>query len=445
MYELFPELKSFSELDREEHVDKILSSMCIPKSFKSKVISSTISMFDYMYFNKLSDAPTYGLITKYDRPKDENVLPRPIPPDIKVQLDDYIESKIIPLLESGMETPIVEAKFWDLIIIIRNTGRRFEDICHLIAEHEEKNRVCLQYDLDGDPMLFLDHHIAKIPKDLRIPLAHLNDANNGNVVEKAILRQMERVKDLPPAPDGYKYLFREIKKNYRGRGKGKVKLNSDGTPVVDSLEYSFFNVTTVLPKICNQIPLKNIDGSIYKITAHQFRHTVATEMIDAGVDVYAVKEFLGHFSVAMTERYIKVYQQKLKKEFNNKLNKSDATDVKNTLLDPNELYTNKWTKNKIKGVFELGDGCCEHLYKMPSCPHMACKTCFKKKIYPRHMKAVKDTIESTTIHKDNAINLGLTEKVDEFDKIIRFYKTALDIISKGEIFDASKDFYKGGQ
>lgn len=61
------------------------------------------------------------------------------------------------------------------------------------------------------------------------------------------------------------------------------------------------------------------------------------------------------------------------------------------------------------------------------------------------MKAVKDTIESTTIHKDNAINLGLTEKVDEFDKIIRFYKTALDIISKGEIFDASKDFYKGGQ
>lgn len=81
----------------------------------------------------------------------------------------------------------------------------------------------------------------------------------------------------------------------------------------------------------------------------------------------------------MTERYIKVYQQKLKKEFNNKLNKSDATDVKNTLLDPNELYTNKWTKNKIKGVFELGDGCCEHLYKMPSCPHMACKTCFKKK------------------------------------------------------------------
>ena len=43
------------------------------------------------------------------------------------------------------------------------------------------------------------------------------------------------------------------------------------------------------------------------------------------------------------------------------------------------MYDNKWVKNKIIGVFELGDGCCEHPYKMPSCLHMACKTCVLKK------------------------------------------------------------------
>ncbi len=303
---------------------------------------------------------------------------------------------------------------------------------------------CLQYDLDGDPMLYLDHRIAKIPKDLRIPLAHLKDSKGNNMVEMAISRQMERVKELAPAPDGYKYLFREIKTDNRRVGEGRVILDYNGVPVVDSISYDMFNSSIVLPKITKEIPLKNIDGTIYQISAHQFRHTVATEMIDAGVDIYAVKEFLGHSSVAMTEKYIKVYQQRLKKEFKEKLSKSDATDIKNNLSEQEELYDNKWVKNKIIGVFELGDGCCEHPYKMPSCPHMACKTCVKKKIYPRHLQAVKDTIESETIHRDNALRMGLNEKAEEFDKIIRFYTVALEIINKGETFEASKHFYIKG-
>ena len=263
-------------------------------------------------------------------------------------------------------------------------------------------------------------------------------------MERAILRQMERVKNLAPAPDGYKYLFREIKMDNRGVGKGKAKLDNDKNRIVDSVSYDMFNDNIILPNICNKIPLKDIDGSIYKISAHQFRHTVATEMIDAGVDIYAVKEFLGHESIANTEKYIKIYQQRLKKEFKEKLSKSDATDIKNNLPEQEELYDNKWVKNKIIGVFELGDGCCEHPYKMPSCPHMACKTCVKKKIYPRHLKAVKDTIESETIHRENALQMGLNEKAEEFDKIVKFYTKALEIISKDEIFIASKHFYIKG-
>ena len=69
---------------------------------------------------------------------------------------------------------------------------------------------CLQYDLDRDPQLYLDHRIAKIPKDLRIPIGHLKDSKGRNIVERAILRQKKRVKDLSPTPDGYYYLFREL-------------------------------------------------------------------------------------------------------------------------------------------------------------------------------------------------------------------------------------------
>jgi hypothetical protein len=259
------------------------------------------------------------------------------------------------------------------------------------------------------------------------------------MVERAILRQKERVKDLSPAPDGVHYLFRELKVENRGGGN-KLILNSKGENIVECIQYKFFS-DVILFKVSEQIPLKNLDGSLYKISPHQFRHTVATEMIDAGVDIYAVKEFLGHSSIAMTEKYIKVYNQKIKKEFNEKLSRSDATLIKESLPEEEVLYDNKWVKNKVIGVFEQGDGCCEHPYKMPSCPHMACKTCIKKKIYPRHLQAVQDTIECETIHRDNALKTGLLEKAEEYDKVVQFYTIALEIISRGEVFDASKHFH----
>ncbi|WP_278473877.1 tyrosine-type recombinase/integrase [Turicibacter sanguinis] len=435
MYDLFPTIDSLSQLEREEHIEPILSTLTVSNHAKKEMIKAIKSMFEYMYYHKWVDAPSIGLLNKYDTPKVEESLPRPIPPEIKIQLDDYLESTIIPLLEEGKSTPIIAPNHWDLIIVIRYTGRRFEDIAHLIATHTDKSLECLQYDLDGDPQLYLDHRIAKIPKDLRIPIAHLKDLKGRNMVEQAILRQKERIKDLPCAPDGFYYLFREVK-----FVKGKPVLNSKGEPIIDCIQYHFF-VNSVLAKISKQIPLQNLDGSFYKIRPHQFRHTVATEMIDAGVDIYAVKEFLGHGSVAMTEKYIKVYQQKLKKEFKEKLSRSDATLIKESLPEEESLYDSTWVKNKIFAVFEQGDGCCEHPYKMPACPHMSCKTCIKKKIYPRHLQSVKDTIESFTIHRDNALKMGLTEKAEEFDKVVKFHTIALEIINRGEVFEASKHFH----
>ena len=40
--------------------------------------------------------------------------------------------------------------------------------------------------------------------------------------------------------------------------------------------------------------------------------------------------------------------------------------------------------------------------------------------------------------------MGLNEKAEEFDKIVKFYTEALKIISKDEIFIASKHFYVEG-
>lgn len=437
LHDKFPNIKSFKELNRQEHIEKILPDIYSRSNYKSiRAIITTRSMFRYMYENKWSDGPkTDTLLISYDTPKTVEILPRPIPLHIKIKLDDYLENTVIPLLEDGEETPIISPTYWDLIVILRYTGRRVEDIAHLIADGSDID--CLKYDLDGDPQLFLDHRIAKIKKDLVVPLAHLKDSKGRNMVERAILRQKERVKDLPPTSDKQKYLFREV-----------ITFAQEKTPITKSISYATI-YQYVLSKICNQIPLSDIgaeSGDIYKISPHQFRHTVATEMIDAGVDIYAVKNFLGHSSVIMTEKYIKVYQQRLKKEFKDKLLKSDATAIKDNLPEQEEIFgDNKWVKNKIIAIFDQGDGCCEHPYKMPSCPHqVACKTCIKKKILPRHKNAVIDTIDAFTKHLNQAKQIGLNEKIEEFDKVVQFYQTALEIIEKGETFDASKHFYTGG-
>ncbi|MDA2518596.1 site-specific integrase [Bacillus cereus] len=437
LHKKFPNIKSFKELDRQIHIEKLLPDIhSLSYHIAVKVITHTRAMFQYMYANKWSDGPTTdALLISYDTPKSQETLPKPIPPHIKVKLDDYLENTIIPLLENGEDTPIIAPTYWDLILILRNTGRRFEDMAHLIADGSDID--CLRYDLDGDPQLYVDHRIAKIAKEIVVPCAHMKDSEGRNIVERAILRQKRRIDNLPPTKsDKQKYLFRKI-----------VDYDKDNKPITETInKYKF---RTELIKICNQIPLVNFgaeSGEIYKITPHQFRHTVATEMVDAGVDIYAVKNFLGHSSVAMTEKYVKVYQQRLKKEFKEKLLQTDAKAIKDNLPEQEEIFgNNKWVKNKIIAIFDQGDGCCEHPYKMPSCPHqVACKTCIKKKILPRHQKAVKDTIDAFSTHLNHAKQIGLNEKIEEFQKVVDFYETALGIIVKGETFDAAKHFYTGG-
>jgi len=68
------------------------------------------------------------------------------------------------------------------------------------------------------------------------------------------------------------------------------------------------------------------------MVAHQFRHSIATDMIEQGIDIYTVKEFLGHKSLAMTEKYVKVYLSSLKAKY-------DAYRVKKQQTSASEMMS----------------------------------------------------------------------------------------------------------
>ena len=44
---------------------------------------------------------------------------------------------------------------------------------------------------------------------------------------------------------------------------------------------------------------------------HATRHTCASRMVNAGVDLYVVKEVLGHASIQVTEKYAHLAPHKL--------------------------------------------------------------------------------------------------------------------------------------
>ncbi len=91
-------------------------------------------------------------------------------------------------------------------------------------------------------------------------------------------------------------LFETLKKLYNDKFNNQVISNSAGGIILRMPEYFANAVEKVMPGNKSQI-LK------YKITAHSLRHTHASWLAQAGLDILQIKEQLGHKNIEMTMRY----------------------------------------------------------------------------------------------------------------------------------------------
>lgn len=74
--------------------------------------------------------------------------------------------------------------------------------------------------------------------------------------------------------------------------------------------------TQGIAKIVSQL---RQDGGIKRnVTPHMVRHTVATLLLRNGVDIRIVQEFLGHASIATTQRYVHIVKEHLIRELRNR-------------------------------------------------------------------------------------------------------------------------------
>lgn len=346
------------------HIEALLPAMgLLSANQASRSLEAMRTMTNYMTTSPswTGPRPPRDLIWKEDIPKRPQTLPRPIPPSVLDQLDPLLE-KAEQALKEHQEPFLLAPICWDALLILRHTGMRFEDLAHLKAPDEHGRNGCLDQDSDGYWWIRIEHTNTKMGRDHRIP------TRTSDGVIDAIRRQYERSKQVPNHFGEY-YLFRT--------------------------EHGIFPYLTFAVALKRLAPYLQYEDHPYVIAPHQFRHSIATDMIEQGIDIYTVKEFLGHKSLAMTEKYVKVYLSSLKAKY-------DAYRLKKQQTSASEMMgqiqiahqegdaDGGWLENKVGKLYisPLPDGIgnCVHLPMHDGCPDSPhCPTCPKLRASKRHL------------------------------------------------------------
>jgi site-specific recombinase XerD len=226
------------------------------------------------------------------------------------------------------------------IVIIMETGLRSIDCLRLPFDP-------ITTDEAGAPYLRFYNH--KAAKDAVIPLSQ-------RVVEQ-IRRQQRDLCDRFAAPPPF--LHPGIRKN----PDGKIAL-------------TWSTLNRRLQRWLTDCDIRDAADRPVKVTAHQFRHTVGTRMINNEVPMDVVQRMLDHGSPEMTARYATIKDQTLRREWERFQQCINIQGELIPLPDSTAMSDAAWAlENLARAKQTLPNGYCG-LPLQQTCPHPnACLTC----------------------------------------------------------------------
>jgi len=148
-----------------------------------------------------------------------------------------------------------------------------------------------------------------------------------------------------------------------------------------------------------QIGLHDETGQPVTVTAHQYRHTLGTRLINAGVPQHVVQKMLGHASPQMTARYATIHDATVRAAFDDYQQRRVDIHGDRLPFDPSSPSAEaEWIKHNLARVqASLPNGYCGRPAQH-DCPHPnACLTCpdfqTTATFLPIHRRQHDDTLE----------------------------------------------------
>lgn len=278
---------------------------------------------------------------------------------------DFIPDEVLEKINKALvneENPYVRYG----IIILQSTGMRIGDMLKLTTDSVEPHLI------SGYTLTWNEYKGRKKRQPMPIP----------NECAIAVEKLIEHTRELREQVDNQlsnKIFIHEI---------------SNGNQVGKIMEISQTAFRKWLKNFIKNNDIRDTNGELFKLKSHQFRRTLATDMLSKGTDLKAIQEVLGHSSPMTTKQsYADVKDKERSEIFKNigiigNINKVDET----VITDNKDLI---WFKdNKDKGA-RMEDGyctkpcsdgkICDRLLK-----RQKCYTCGRYITTPEYLQAHKN-------------------------------------------------------
>ena len=268
--------------------------------------------------------PAQRLIYDEDIPHRNAPTPRFIPQEVMDQLNSHV-NELAP-------------HYRRMVLILQECGMRISELLTLSYN-------CLSQDASGD--WFLRYYQHKLKKEHTIPIS------------AAVATTIREQQATAPAPPSHGALLFPTP-------KGQPYKRHSFVQALNDLAYA------------NQI--RDAAGELWHFEPHQFRHTVATRMINNGVRQHFVQRYLGHESPEMTSRYAHIHDETLKHAFYQF--RGREVDITGRTVEHESATSGavnateaQWLKRNIQAQ-ALPNGRCALPAAASACPHAnACLTC----------------------------------------------------------------------
>ncbi|EAZ89031.1 site-specific integrase [Crocosphaera chwakensis] len=368
----------FEDIDRNLILDFLLHLKTSDYSFSRKhhTLSAIKRFFETGTLNGWFNVEP-SLIRREDWGKTPKTLPRFIPEEVMSQLMMHIEH----LPESIMR----------MVLVNIECGFRVGELVSLPFDCLKTNGK------DGWSIQYKNH---KMKKEAIKPISS----------ELALVIKEQQYYIREKLESDFKYLF----------CGGKLGM-SPFYPEAKLMSSRSF--TKYLRGLAEQYQIKDCNGELWHFQSHQFRHTVGTRMINAGVPQHIVQRYLGHESPTMTQVYAHIHDQTLRKEIE-KYHESrvvnfqgETVELEETILSSNDDL--EWFKKNVQAR-ALEHGYCARPKVLGDCDipgFDGCYNCPHWRTNKNFIPILQDTLERTNKVLEKARNCGWELQVKKNEPI----------------------------